>query len=102
MAGASYFDPSTTGSPITWAQGNLNYYTDQGDLSTLLPGASADTFVANAFSMWTAVPTAALSATRSGQLAEDVSGSNLSVVTGVITAVWRMKRNNWGRKFSPN
>jgi hypothetical protein len=85
VAGGSYFDPSTTGSPITWAQGNLNYYTDQGDLSAILPGASADTFVANAFSMWTAVPTAALTATRSGQLAEDVSGSNLSVASGIIT-----------------
>ena len=85
VAGTSYFDPSTTGSPLTWSQGSLNYYTDQGDLSTVLPGASADTFVANAFTMWTAVPTAALSATHSGQLAENVSGSNLSVASGVIT-----------------
>ena len=85
VAGASFFDPSTVGSPLIWAQGTLSYYTDQGDLSAVLPGASADTFVANAFSLWTAIPTAALSATHSGQLAEDVTGANLTVATGVIT-----------------
>ena len=85
VSGASFFDPSTVGSPLIWAQGTLSYYTDQGDLSTVLPGVSADTFVANAFSLWTAIPTAALSATHSGQLAEDVTGANLTVATGVIT-----------------
>jgi hypothetical protein len=85
VAGASYFDPSTVGSPLTWAQGALSYYTDQGNLSAILPGASADTFVANAFAVWTAIPTAAVSATHSGQLAEDVTGLNLAVANGVIT-----------------
>ena len=86
VAGASYFDPSTMGSPVTWAQGTISYYTDRGDLSTVLPGISADTFVANAFGMWTSIPTAAVSATHSGQLAEDVSGPNLTIVNGAITA----------------
>ena len=85
VAGASYFDPSTIGSPLTWAQGTLSYYTDQGDLSTILPGATADTFVANAFVAWNGIPTAALSATHSGQLAEDVTGSTLAVANGVIS-----------------
>lgn len=85
VAGANYFDSSTMGSPLTWAQGSLNYYTDQGDLSTILPGSSADRFVANAFAMWTTIPTTAVSAVRAGQLAENVSGSNLAVVNGVIT-----------------
>lgn len=85
VAGASYFNPPTMGSPLIWSQGTISYYTDQGDLSAFLPGASADAFVANAFSMWTSVPTAALSATHSGQLSEDVSGLNLAVVNGVIT-----------------
>jgi hypothetical protein len=85
VAGASYFDPSTVGSPLTWTQGTMSYYTDQGDLSTTLPGTSVDTFVANAFALWTGIPTAALSATHSGQLAEDVIGANLAVVNGVIT-----------------
>lgn len=85
VAGASYFDPSTLGTPLTWPQGAISYYTDQGDLSTLLPGASADSFVANAFALWTSIPTAAVSATHAGQLAENVSGLNLSVAGGVIT-----------------
>src|SRR4030088_1321769 len=70
VAGASYFDPLVMGHPIIWAQGQVNYYTDLGDLSPILPGASADTFVANAFSQWTSVSTAAIAAARAGQLAE--------------------------------
>jgi hypothetical protein len=85
VAGSSYFDPSTVGSPLTWAEGTISYYTDQGDLSTILPGASADTFVANALALWTGIPTAAISATHSGQLAEDVIGANLAVTNGMIT-----------------
>jgi hypothetical protein len=79
VAGSSYFDPSTKGMPLTWAQGAVSYYTDPGDLSTLLPQASADAFVADAFSRWTLIPTAAVSATRAGQLAEEVNGSNVYV-----------------------
>jgi len=86
VAGPSYFDPLTIGSPLTWAQGGISYYTDRGDLSAILPGASADTFVANAFGMWISIPTTAVSATHSGQLAEDVTGSELTVVNGAITA----------------
>lgn len=86
VAGASFFDSSSMGSPLTWAQGAIGYSTDQGDLSSILPGPSADSFVANAFGVWTAVPTAAISAAHAGQLAEDVNGTNLMVVNGVITA----------------
>lgn len=85
VAGASYFDPSVVGSPMTWAQGAISYYTDQGDLSPILPGASAGTFISNAFAMWTSIPTAAVEAVHSGQLAEDVNGSNLNLANGVIT-----------------
>jgi hypothetical protein len=86
VAGASYFDPSTMGTPLTWAHGAIVYYTDQGDLSGILSGPNADTFVANAFSMWTSIPTAAVSAARGGQLAENVTGATLTVVNGAITA----------------
>ena len=77
VAGTSYFDPSVTGQPLIWPQGTITYFTDQGDLSPILPNASANSFVATAFSQWTAVPTAALAASRGGQLAEDVNGSNV-------------------------
>lgn len=79
VAGTSYFDPTVTGQPLVWPQGQITYYTDQGDLSPILPNASANSFVAAAFSIWTSVPTAALSATSGGQLAEDVNGTNVYV-----------------------
>src|SRR5690349_7801937 len=85
VAGSSYFDPGTAGGPLTWAQGSITYYSDQGNLSSTLSGASADSFVAAAFSLWAAVPTAAVSATRAGPLAEDVSGANFTLVSGVLS-----------------
>ncbi len=77
VAGTSYFDPTTTGQPLVWRQGLITYYTDQGDLSPILPNATANSFVASSFSQWSAVPTAALTMTSGGQLAEDVNGSNV-------------------------
>src|SRR5271155_457670 len=87
IAGSSYFDSSTMGQPITWSQGQNNYYTDLGDLSPILPNSTANAFVANAFSQWTSISTAALTATSAGQLAEDVNGSNIAVdSSGTVTA----------------
>ncbi|MGA8430094.1 MAG: IPT/TIG domain-containing protein [Candidatus Sulfotelmatobacter sp.] len=77
VAGTTYFTAAVPGQPLVWPRGQILYYTDQGDLSPLLPNATANTFVANAFSIWTSVPTAAIVATNSGELAEDVSGSNV-------------------------
>src|SRR6202043_392253 len=87
VAGPSYFNSGTMGQSITWSLGQVNYYTDQGDLSPILPNASAKAFVASAFSQWTSVSTAALTATNAGQLAEDVTGSNIAVnSSGAVTA----------------
>ncbi|HKC71274.1 MAG TPA: hypothetical protein VKB60_06610, partial [Terriglobales bacterium] len=77
VAGISGFNSGTAGTPLAWPQGAVLYYTDQGDLSPVLPQAEANAFVADAFSRWTSVATAALSATRAGQLDEDVDGSNV-------------------------
>jgi hypothetical protein len=77
VAGVSYFNSGAKGTPLTWANGIVSYYTDQGDLSSQLPGPSADSFVADAFSRWTSTPTAAISASHAGQLGEDVSGANV-------------------------
>jgi hypothetical protein len=77
IAGISYFNLGTAGMPLTWAQGAINYYTDQGSLSATVSGPQADALVADAFSQWTSNPMAAVSATRAGQLAEDVSGVNV-------------------------
>jgi hypothetical protein len=87
VAGSSYFNSGTMGQPITWSQGQVNYYTDQGDLSPILPNASANAFVASAFTEWTSVSTAALTANAAGQLAEDVNGGNIAVnSSGAVTA----------------
>jgi hypothetical protein len=85
VAGISYFNPGLAGQPVTWANGAINYYTDQGNLSSILAGTDADAFVADAFSRWTSIPTAAISATRAGQLAEDVNGANVTLTSGGIT-----------------
>ncbi|HTW57794.1 MAG TPA: IPT/TIG domain-containing protein [Terriglobales bacterium] len=86
VAGTSYFNSNMTGQPLVWPGGVITYYTDQGDLSPILPNASANTFVANTFSLWTSVPTAALAITSGGQLAENVDGSNVYLNSnGTIT-----------------
>ncbi len=79
VAGTSYFDPTMTGQPLIWPLGQITYYTDQGGLSPILPNASANNLVATAFSVWTSVATAALSAASPGSLAEDVNGTNVTV-----------------------
>jgi len=77
VAGVSYFNSGLAGQPITWPNGAITYFTDQGSLSPILAGPAADAFVADAFSRWTAISTAAGTATRAGQLAEDVNGANV-------------------------
>jgi hypothetical protein len=79
IAGVSYFQAPTAGQPLVWPQGLITFYTDQGDLSPALPNAAANSFVADAFSQWTSVPTAAIAAASGGQLAEDVNGTNVTV-----------------------
>jgi hypothetical protein len=64
VAGTSYFTAGLAGRPVTWRNGTINYYTDQGDLSPVLHGADADAFVADAFSRWSGIPTAAVSQPR--------------------------------------
>jgi hypothetical protein len=87
VAGSSYFNSSTMGQPLTWSGGQLNYYTDQGDLSPILPNSAANAFVASAFQQWTSVSIASVTANAAGQLAEDVNGSNIEVNSeGVVTA----------------
>lgn len=77
IAGISYFNQGTAGTPLTWAQGAVNYYTDQGSLSPTVSGPQGDALVADAFSQWTSISTAGVTAIHAGQLAEDVSGANV-------------------------
>ncbi|HEX8816834.1 MAG TPA: IPT/TIG domain-containing protein [Terriglobales bacterium] len=77
VAGPGYFNQGLAGTPLTWAGGSVTYYTDQGNLSPIMPGPSADALVANAFSQWSSISTVALTITHAGQLAEDVNGTNV-------------------------
>jgi hypothetical protein len=87
IAGSTYFNASTMGQPLTWSQGRVNYYTDQGDLSPILPNSAANAFVASAFQQWTSVTTSSVVASAAGQLAEDVNGSNIAVDSnGLVSA----------------
>ena len=69
--GGSAFDPAARGKGLGWANGQLTYFTDLGDLSPLLDQAAANSFVDDAVQTWASVPTAALTITRGGALAED-------------------------------
>jgi hypothetical protein len=84
VAGSGY-TPGVEGQALIWANGSVQYFTDQGNLSPILTGAQADVFVATAFSAWTSnSPT--LTASQDGHLAEDVNASNIVVTNGLITA----------------
>jgi len=85
VAGAGY-NPGVEGQPILWTNATVEYFTDQGDLSAILPSAQADSFVAAAISSWTTAAGVGLTATQGGHLAEDVSGANIQGEFGVITA----------------
>ena len=87
VAGSTFFNSSTIGQPLTWAGGQVNYFTDQGDLSPIEANTAANALVASAFAQWSAVSTASLTITNAGQLAEDVNGGNLVAGSyGTITA----------------
>ncbi len=86
VAGSGYA-PGVEGQALVWANGSVQYFTDQGNLSPILTGAQADTLVATAFSTWTSISGVALTASQGGHLAEDVNGSNIAVDgSGTITA----------------
>ncbi len=86
IAGSGYA-PGVEGHSLIWANGSVHYFTDQGDLSPILPNAQADVFVAAAFSPWTSIASVALAASQGGHLAEDVNGGNIAADTnGTITA----------------
>ena len=73
----SRFDPAVKGQSLTWAGGNVQYFTDQGDLSPILNGNQADIMVAFVFTHWTGLAGVPITATLAGHLAEDVSGANV-------------------------
>lgn len=78
VAGTAYFSASVTGQPVVWANGQLTYYTDLGDLSPEVMHTQANAMVASAAAVWNTVPTAAVNIVSGGSLNEDVNGANVS------------------------
>jgi hypothetical protein len=86
VAGSGY-SAGIEGTPLVWSNASVQYFTDQGDLSPILTGTQADALVAAAFSTWTTLPGVTLTATRAGQLGEDVNGGNIQTNgEGLVTA----------------
>ena len=85
VAGSGY-NAGVEGQPLLWTNAAVQYYTNPAALSPILTEAQADALVASAFSAWTSIPGVALTATQGGHLAEDVTGSNIVVTDGVVTA----------------
>jgi hypothetical protein len=81
VAGVSYFNPAALGLPVHWANGQVNYYVDQGPLNSIVGNQQAKAMVDAAAALWSAVPTAGVTLTDRGALNEDVSGTNL-VISG--------------------
>jgi hypothetical protein len=86
VAGTVYFNQSMLGKSLVWANGNLVYYTDQGELSSYESNTAAAGLVAQAAAPWTQVATAAVTISQGGTLQEDVSGMNVSRANGAM--VW--------------
>ena len=82
VAGSTFFNPGVLGQPIHWANGQINYYVDQGPLSAAVSNQQATAMVDSAAALWSAVPTAGVTLTRKGPLNEDVNATNILVNTG--------------------
>ncbi|MGA3370839.1 MAG: IPT/TIG domain-containing protein [Terracidiphilus sp.] len=100
VAGISYFNAGVLGQPIYWANGQLNYYVDQGPLNATVTNQQAKAMVDAAAALWSAVPTAGVTLTDMGQLNEDVSGANI-VVSGTNFTVANEQINQLGQISSP-
>jgi len=79
VAGVSSFNSAVVGQPVHWANGQLNYYVDQGPLNASVSNKQAKAMVDAAAALWSAVPTAGVTLTDMGPLSEDVSGANIAV-----------------------
>jgi hypothetical protein len=84
VAGSGY-SPGVEGQALVWANGSVQYFTDQGNLSPIVRGAQADALVATAFSTWTSISAVALTASLGRHLAEDVTGSNIAASDGIVS-----------------
>ena len=100
VAGVSYFNPGVVGQPLHWANGQLNYYVDQGPLNASVTNAQARAMVDAAAALWSAIPTAGVTLTDQGSLNEDVSGANI-LVSGAGFTVTNQQTSQLGVLIEP-
>lgn len=79
IAGSTYYNAAVMGTPLHWTGGRVNYYVDQGALSSTIDHSTAVAMIDAAAALWNGVPTAAVLLTNQGTLGEDVSGNGISV-----------------------
>ena len=101
VAGVSYFNPAVVGQPVHWANGQVNYYVDQGPLNSAVTNQQAKAMVDAAAGLWSAVSTAGVTLTDKGALNEDVSGANL-VVSGTGFTVTNEQTSQLGVITQPS
>ena len=77
IAGSTFFNPGVQGQPVHWANGQLNYYVDQGPLNAQVSNQQATAMVDAAAALWNAVSTAGVTLTDKGSLNEDVNSANI-------------------------
>ena len=80
--GAGPLIVNSSGQPLTWSGGVVDWNPDQGTLGAL-SNAAAITLVGDNFAKWQAVPTASLSITNGGLLPVDVTAANVNSYIGV-------------------
>jgi hypothetical protein len=100
VAGTGIFNAGVVGDPVHWANGQLNYYVDQGPLNGSVSNQQATAMVDAAAALWSAIPTAGVTLTDKGQLGEDVSGANI-VVGGSGFTVTNEQTNQLGVITAP-
>ena len=100
VAGTSFFNPSVIGQPLHWANGQLNYYVDQGLLNASVTNQQARAMVDAAAALWNAIPTAGVTLTDMGTLNEDVSGANIAI-SGANFAVTNQQLDQLGVITAP-
>lgn len=74
VTGPPYF--TVASQPVAWYTSQPPYFTDPGDLSSVVDHAAADAIVAAAAGVWN-IPTANITLAQGGQLAEHVSSANV-------------------------
>ena len=100
VAGVSFFNPAAVGQPLHWANGQVNYYIDQGPLNSAVTNLQAKAMVDAAAALWSAIPTAGVTLTDKGALHEDVNGANI-VVSGTNFTVTNEQTSQQGQITQP-